>query len=65
MKMHKPILPKCELSIFEKLGFGKMRNRDTKTKILTSQVILDLRKVINPHLKAQNYITIFFSAPKI
>ena len=34
-KIQTPILPKSEISIFEKLGFGKMRNRDTKTKILT------------------------------
>ena len=33
--MQKPTLPKFEISIFEKLGFGKMRNWDTKTKILT------------------------------
>ena len=35
MKMQTPTLPKFETSIFEKLGFGKIRNRDTKTKILT------------------------------
>ena len=35
MKMQKSTLPKFEISFFEKLGFGKMRNRDIKTKILT------------------------------
>ena len=33
--MQKSTLPKFEISILEQLGFGKMRNRDTKTKILT------------------------------
>ena len=33
MKMQNSTLPKFEISIFEKLGFGKIRNRDTKTKI--------------------------------
>ena len=32
MKMQIPTLSKLEISIFEKLDFGKMRNRDTKTK---------------------------------
>ena len=35
MKMQKSILPKFEISIsFEKFSFEKMRNRDTKTKML-------------------------------
>ena len=32
--MQNSTLPKFEISIFEKIGFGKMRNRDIKTKIL-------------------------------
>ena len=35
MKIQNSTLPNFEISIFEKLGFGKMRNGDTKTKILT------------------------------
>ena len=36
VKIQNSTLPKFEISIFEKLGqFGKMRNRDTKTKIST------------------------------
>ena len=31
MKMQNSTLPKFGISIFEKLGSGKMRNRDTKT----------------------------------
>ena len=36
MKMQNSILPKFEISFFEKLGFGKLRNRDTKTWNLIS-----------------------------
>ena len=35
MKMQNSTLPNFEISILEQLGFGKMRNRDAKTKILT------------------------------
>ena len=31
LKMQKPTLPKFEISILENSGFGKMRNRDSKT----------------------------------
>ena len=37
MKMQNSTLPKFEISIFQRLGFGKMRNRDIKTKIWTSK----------------------------
>ena len=33
--MQQSTLTKFEISIFEKLGSGKMRNRDAKIKILT------------------------------
>ena len=33
MTLQKSTLPKFEISFFEKFGFGKMRNRDIKTKI--------------------------------
>ena len=35
MKIQNSTVPKFEISIVKKLGFGKMRNRDNKTKILT------------------------------
>ena len=35
MKIQNSTLPKFEILIFQKFGFGKMRNWDTKTKILT------------------------------
>ena len=35
VKMQNSTLPKFEISVCEKMGFGKMRNRDTKTRILT------------------------------
>ena len=34
MKMQKSTRPKFEISIFEKFGFGKMENQNTKIKIL-------------------------------
>ena len=34
MKIQNSTLPKFEISILKKFGFGQMRNWDTKTKIL-------------------------------
>ena len=53
MNMQNSTLPKFEISIFSKLSFGKMKNLDSKTKILknldskTKSLVknLDLRKL--------------------
>ena len=63
--MQKLTLPKIEISIFEKLGFGKMRNRDTKTKILIFKVNLDLGKVRNRHLKSKIRLRFFLLAKNL
>ena len=48
MKMQNSILPNFEISIFEKLGFGKMRNWHLTL----------LKKLQNRHLKTWNWIAI-------
>ena len=46
--MQKPTLPKFEISIFDKFGFGKMRNWHLTL----------LKKLQNRHLKTLNWIAI-------